>query len=59
MKEGKIPDDGSRSWMMNVYKGKGDAMECGSYHSIKLLEHVMKITERVIYCQVLEDCESR
>jgi hypothetical protein len=48
VKEGKIPEDWSRSLMMNVYKGKGDALECGSYRGIKLLEHVMKILERVI-----------
>src|SRR5664279_4118418 len=34
--------------MMNVYKGKGDVLECGSYRGIKLLEHVMKILEGVI-----------
>ena len=35
--------------MVNVYKGKGDALECGSYRSgIKLLDHVMKVLERVI-----------
>ena len=33
--------------MINVYKGKGDALECESYRGIKLLEHVMKILERV------------
>ena len=33
---------------MNVYKGKGDALECGSYRGIKLVEHAMKILERVI-----------
>ena len=31
-----------------MYKGKGDALECSSYRGIKLLEHVMKIMERVI-----------
>ena len=29
IKEGKIPTDWSRSWLVNVYKGKGDALECG------------------------------
>src|SRR5664279_822137 len=48
VKEGKIPDDWSKRWMTNVYKGKGDALECGAYRGIKLLEHVMKILERVI-----------
>jgi len=32
---------------MCVYKGKGDPMECGSYRGIKLLEHAMKVIERV------------
>ena len=33
---------------MTVYKGKGDALECGSYRGIKLLDHVMKVFERVM-----------
>jgi len=37
--------------MLNIYKGKGDAMQCGSYRGIKLLEHVMKILERVVECR--------
>ena len=48
IKEGKIPTDWSRSWLVNVYKGKGDALECGSYRGIKLVEHAMKVLERVI-----------
>ena len=48
VKDGKVPEDWSRSWMMNVYKGKGDALTCGSYRGIKLLEHAMKVLERVI-----------
>ena len=46
--EGRIPEDWRRSYMINVYKGKDDAMECGLYRGIKLLEHAMKILERVI-----------
>ena len=33
---------------MNVYKGKGDALACGSYRGIKLLYQVMKIFEKVL-----------
>jgi hypothetical protein len=33
---------------VKVYKGKGDALECGSYRVIKLLDHVMKVLESVI-----------
>jgi hypothetical protein len=38
--QGKISEDWCNSWMVNVYKGKGDALECGSYRGIRLLEHV-------------------
>jgi len=31
--------------MANVYKGKGDALECGSYRGTKFLDHVMKVLE--------------
>ena len=31
-----------------VYKGKGDALECGSYRRIKLLDYVIKVFERVL-----------
>jgi hypothetical protein len=48
VKEGTIPNDWCKSWIVSVYKGKGDALECGSYRGIKLLEHAMKVLERVI-----------
>ena len=48
VKDGKTPVDWNKSWMVNVYKGKGDALACGSYRGIKLLEHAMKVLERVI-----------
>jgi len=48
VQEGKVPSDWRKSWMVKVYKGKGDALECGSYRGIKLLDHVMKVLERVI-----------
>jgi len=47
-KENKIPSDWTKSLMVNVYKGKGDALECGSYRGIKLIDHVMKVLERVV-----------
>jgi hypothetical protein len=52
VKNGKVPQDWCRSWMVNVYKGKGDALECGSYRGIRLLEHVMKVLERVVEARV-------
>jgi len=46
--EGMVPSDWKKSWMVTVYKGKGDALECGSYRGIKLLDHAMKVFERVL-----------
>ena len=34
--------------MVNVYKEKGNALECSSYRGIKLLDHVLKVLERVL-----------
>ncbi len=43
MRDGKMPED----WKKSVLCPKGDALECGSYRAIKLLEHSVKIAERV------------
>ena len=48
VREKKMPADWGRSWIVNIYKGKGDALECGSYRGVKLLEHAMKVFERVV-----------
>ena len=49
MKEGCIPEDWKSSvvYVLPIYKGKGDPMECGSYRGIKLSEHAMKVVERI------------
>ena len=54
IREGKIPTDWSKSWLVNVYKGKGDALACGSYRGIKLLDQVMKILQRVVEKRIRE-----
>ena len=54
IREGQMPTDWKRSILMPVYKGKGDPMECGSYRAIKLLEHAMKVVERVIERRIRE-----
>jgi hypothetical protein len=36
------------SILVPIYKGKGDVRECGSYRGVKLLEHGMKILERIL-----------
>jgi Reverse transcriptase (RNA-dependent DNA polymerase) len=54
VKERKIPEDWKHSLLIPVYKGKGDPLECGSYRAIKLLEHGMKVVERVLENRIRE-----
>ena len=50
----RIPDDWKSSILLTVFKGKGDLTECGSYRVIKLLEHAMKVIERVFERRIRE-----
>ena len=43
-----MPKDWELSILKPIYKGKGDPMACGSHRAVKLLEHAMKIMERVL-----------
>jgi len=47
VKEGCIPEDWKSCVVLPIYKWKGDPMECGSCGAIKLLEHVLKVVERI------------
>jgi len=47
VKEGCIPDDWKSSDLLPIYKGGGDPIEHGSYRGIKLLEHAVKVVERI------------
>ena len=42
VRNGVIPSDWEDSFIINIYKGKGDALERGNYRGLKLLDHVMK-----------------
>jgi len=44
----KIPEDWKSSTTKPIYKGKGDAMECGKYRWVRLLEHGKKVYEYVL-----------
>ena len=35
-------------YKVNIYKGKGDALESGNNRGLKLLDHGMKVVERVL-----------
>jgi len=53
-KEGCKPKDWKLSAVLPVYKGKGDPMKCGLYRGKKLLEHDMKVVERVFEHRITE-----
>jgi len=57
-KEGCIPEDWKSSVVLPVYKGKGDPMGCGSYRGIKLLEHAMKVIERIFEHRIRQQIET-
>ena len=48
MKKGELPEDWKSSYTIPIYKGKGDALQCGNYRGVRLLEHGMKIYEKVL-----------
>ena len=48
VKEGCIPDDWRKNILVHVYRRKGDPLVCVSYITIKLLEQLMKVLERVL-----------
>ena len=46
--EERPPDDWKDSWTSPIYKGKGDALQCEKHRGIRLLEHAMKVYEKVL-----------
>ena len=48
IKDCEIPTDWEESYILSLYKGKGSALERGNYRGLKLLEHAMKVVERII-----------
>jgi len=43
--------------ILPIYKGKGDPVECGPYRGIKLLEHAMKVVERIFEHRIWQQIE--
>ena len=56
---GVIPEDWKESYILNLYKGKGDALERGNYRGLKLTDQVMKLLERVLDSFVREMVDFR
>ena len=49
-----MPEERKTSVVVPIFKGKGDVMDCGAYRGVKLLEHAMKIVERVLEKKIKE-----
>jgi len=43
--------------ILPIHKGKGDPKECGSYRGIELLEHEMKVVERIFEHKIRQQIE--
>ena len=46
--KGEIPEEWKNSMTVPIFKGKGDALECGKYRGIRLLEQGMKLFEKIL-----------
>ena len=57
IRDGKVPSDWEQSFIVCLYKGKGDALESGNYHSLKLTEQerifrIYSEVNQVIYLSI-------
>ena len=49
-----MPEEWKTSVVVPIFKGKGGVMDCGAYRRVKLLEHAIKIVERVVEKRISE-----
>ena len=47
-----MPEEWKTSVVVSICKGKGDVMDYGAYRGVKLLEHAMKIVDRVLESRI-------
>ena len=52
IRDAKVPFYWEQSFIVCLYKGKGDAFERGNYRGLKLTEQVMEILERIVDCLI-------
>ena len=48
IRNSKVRTDWQKSFIVCLYKGKGDALDKGNYRCLKLTEQAMKILERIV-----------
>ena len=49
---GTVPKDWEESYILNLYKGKGEALEQGNYRGLKLTYQVMKVVEHMLEVKI-------
>ena len=55
IKDGVVPKDWNMSYIVNLFKGKGDALLRGNYRGLKLQEQIMKTELKfLMFLQVLQ-----
>ena len=50
----RMPDEWQTSGLIPIFKAKGDDRNCNSYTGLKLLEHAVKIVEKVLERRIRE-----
>ena len=46
--EEQMPEEWRKSEIVPIYKQKGEPLECGNFRGIKLLEHGLKMFEKIL-----------
>ena len=49
--EEQMPEEWKKGEIVPIYKQKRDPLECGNFRGIKLLEHGMKMFQKIIECR--------
>ncbi|KAK3530027.1 hypothetical protein QTP86_009918 [Hemibagrus guttatus] len=58
----RMPEEWRRSVLVPIFKNEGDVQSCSNYRGIKLMNHTMKLWERVVESRlrkVVEICEQQ
>lgn len=48
IRDGEMPDQWNGSYIISLFKGKGEALDRSNYRGLKLTEHVLKVLERIV-----------
>ena len=51
-----MPEEWALSIVVLIFKGKGDIRNCSCYGAVRLIEHGMKVMERVLEKGLIDEC---